>query len=76
MAEIHYLICFDTKTKQWKSADEALGSWFRNGPVWDGESHDEGKWRTLNYDDPIEMDLEYEATEQVSELLKKLNGSV
>jgi hypothetical protein len=76
VAEIHFLICFDTETKQWKSADEALGSWFRNGPVWDGKDHDEGKWRPLNYDDPVEMDLEYEATEQVSELLKKLNGSV
>lgn len=74
MAEIHYLICFDTETKKWKAADEALGSWFRNGPVWDGTDHGSGKWRPLNYDDPVEMDLEYEATEQVGSLLKKLNG--
>jgi hypothetical protein len=73
MVEIHYLICFNTETKKWASADEALGSWFKNGPVWDGVNHDEGRWRTLNYDDPIEMDLEYEATEQVGSLLRKLN---
>jgi hypothetical protein len=72
MAEIHYLICFDTETKQWKSADEALGSWFKNGVVWEG-SHEDGKWRTLNYDDSIEMDLEYEATEKVGEILRQLN---
>ena len=70
MAEIHYLICFDTETKQWKSADEALGSWFKNGVVWDGPDHE---WRLLNYDDPIEMDLEYEATEKVGEMLRRLN---
>jgi hypothetical protein len=72
MAEIHYLICFDTETKQWKSADEALGSWFKNGVVWEG-SHEDGKWRTPKYDDSIEMDLEYEATEKVGEILRQLN---
>jgi hypothetical protein len=41
--------------------------------VWDGPDHDEGKWRLLNYDDPIEMDLEYEATEKVGEMLRQLN---
>ena len=76
MAEIHYLICFDTETQKWKSADEALGSCFRNGVVWDGKDHEEGKWRPLNYDDPVEMDLEYEASDKVGELLRKLNGDI
>jgi hypothetical protein len=73
MAQIHFLIAYDTETKKWISADEALGSWFKNGVVWDGPDHNEGKWRMLNYKDPIEMDAEYEATEKVGEILRQLN---
>ena len=73
MAEIHYLICYDTETKKWKSADEALGSWFKNGPVWEG-SHEDGKWRLLDYSDGVEMDMEYECSETVGKVLKELNG--
>jgi len=25
MAQIHYLICFDTETEKWSSADEKVG---------------------------------------------------
>lgn len=75
MAEIHFLLCFDTETKKWKAADEALGGFFTDGFVWDGaEDGSEGRWRTLNYDDAVEVDLEYEASEQIGSLLKKLNG--
>lgn len=73
MAEIHYLICYDTEAKKWKSADEALGSWFKNGPVWEG-SHEDGNWRLLDYDDGMEMDTEYECSEAVGKILKELNG--
>lgn len=75
MAEIHFLLCFDTETKKWKSADEALGGFFTEGFVWDGDEYGEkGKWRGLNFDDPVEVELEYEATEQIGSLLKNLNG--
>ena len=73
MVEIHYLIAYNTETKKWISADEALGSWFRNGPVWEG-SHEDGKWRFLDYDNAIEMDTEYEASETIGKVLKQLNG--
>lgn len=71
MAEIHFCISFDTETKMWKSADEAMGGFFIHGFVWDEASN---VWRGLNYDDPKEVDMEYEASEQMGVLLKKLNG--
>lgn len=71
MAEIHFCISFDTETKMWKSADEAMGGFFTNGFVWD---EDKDEWRGLNYDDPKEVDIEYEASEQVGLLLKQMNG--
>jgi hypothetical protein len=73
MAEIHYLISYNTETKKWIAADEALGAWFKDGPVWEG-SHEDGKWRMLNYDDGMEMDTEYECSETMGKILKTLNG--
>lgn len=75
MAQLHYLISFDTETQKWSSADEALGAFFKDGYVWDGDEFGEqGEWRTLNMDDPKEVDMEYEGTEKVGLLLRKLNG--
>jgi hypothetical protein len=73
MAQIHYLICYDTDTKKWFAADEALGAWFTEGPVWESSDED-GKWRLLNYEDGLEMDTEYECSETVGKILKTLNG--
>ena len=78
MAQIHYLICYDTDTKKWIAADEALGAWFKDGVVWEGldpvGDEFDGKWRPLNYNDPIEMDTEYECSDVVGKILKQLNG--
>jgi hypothetical protein len=78
MAQIHYLICYDTDTKKWLAADEALGAWFTDGYVWEGldpvGDEFDGKWRHLNQNDFTEMDAEYEGSEMVGKILKQLNG--
>lgn len=78
MAQIHYLICYDTDTKKWLAADEALGAWFTDGVVWDGldpvGDEFDGKWRHLNQNDFTEMDAEYDGSEMVGKILKQLNG--
>jgi len=77
MAQIHFLIAYDTETKMWISADEALGAWFTDGYVWEGldpvGDEFDGKWRHLNQNDFAEMDAEYEASEKVGEILRQLN---
>jgi hypothetical protein len=77
MAQIHYLICYDTDTKKWLAADEALGAWFTNGYVWEGldpvGDEFDGQWRHLNQNDFAEMEAEYEASEKVGEILRQLN---
>ena len=77
MAQIHFLIAYDTDTKKWFGADEALGAWFTEGFVWEGlepvgDNYD-GKWRHLNQNDFAEMDAEFEASEKVGEILRQLN---
>jgi hypothetical protein len=77
MAQIHFLVAYDTDTKKWISADEALGAWFKDGYVWEGldpvGDEFDGKWRHLNQNDFAEMDAEYEACEQLGEILRQLN---
>jgi hypothetical protein len=78
MAQIHYLICYDTDTKKWLAADEALGAWFTDGYVWEGldpvGDEFDGKWRHLNQNNLFEMDTEFECSDKVGEMLKHLNG--
>ena len=72
MAQIHYCLAFATEQKKWVAADEAMGGFFTEGFVFEGDE-ETGKWRTLNIDDSDEMDLEYDLTMKVGEMLKWLN---
>lgn len=77
MAEIYYLIAYDTETGKFSAEDEALNAHFTDGIVYEYTNKEtgEGFWRKLNIDDPSEMDHEYEGSEKVGLMLRRLNGS-
>ena len=76
MREIHFLLAYNTETKKWSAEDETLNAHFQDGVVYEYTNLEtgEGVWRTTNFDDPAEVDLDYDLSDKIGEFIRQANG--
>jgi hypothetical protein len=70
--EIYYMLAYDTETKRWFNADAMINVLTNgNGSVLEGEG-ESGSFRQI--EDGMEMDMDFENTELLTEFLRHANG--
>lgn len=69
--EIYYMLAFDMESKKWMSADAMLHQLNNgSGQVLEGDGV-QGKWRPL--EDGLEIDVDYDNVEVLTEFLRQVN---
>jgi hypothetical protein len=71
--QYHYVVCYDTETKQFSLDHETLSSAFYNGEVWNEEA---GEWEGFRNTEELETDfvaIEDKLAEELNKLNKETN---